>query len=704
MFKNLKIKNYKIVFLALVALAVVFVARNYTLASTQGSSSVAKPTSQDTLRNGLVGWWTFDGADMTATLAKDKSGSGNDGTRFGTTTPVIGKIGQALRFDGSNATRINTPVMYVGGTFAFSAWFKFNQDAASAGINNNILGAANVGVAMYQHSANNNLYFYGSGGSQFISWLPTAKVWHHVACSVVGGNTTTCYGDGVLKTMGAGAGTFSITSTALSIGNSYTTGITGLSGMLDDIRLYNRALSATEIQALYKYGQNKMDSSQTAVPTAKNNLKTGLVGWWTFDGADVAGNSINDKSVSGVNGTKSGPSVTIGKIGQAMNFHGGSDSMTIPNSTLDDFGTGPMTVSLWVKFTSADSLSLIDNKTVGTNNPGFNIETTGGQPFFRLANGSAQDNTGVAPAINNGKWHQIVGIRNGARASIYIDGLYNSSAVTDVSSWNISSTQSIIVGAWAAGSGHQNFIGSMDDIRIYNRALSASEIQELYKSGGGKIDSSLQNTPTKGNNLKTGLVGWWTFDGADATINTTTDKSASGFNGTRNGTTTPYKGKIGQALRFGGALTDYVNVGNIGVSGDWTVSFWSKIFSRTAAIQYPFGFGGSSTGIYMAYVDGAGVGTFPWGFYDGSKIFNGPDIAVNKWYYLTVTHAGPTSTLYTNGVFSANTTTASISMTSLNFGKRSDNFFPLNGVMDDIRIYNRALSASEITELYRLGK
>ena len=70
----------------------------------------------------------------------------------------------------------------------------------------------------------------------------------------------------------------------------------------------------------------------------------------------------------------------------------------------------------------------------------------------------------------------------------------------------------------------------MDDVRIYNRALSTAEISQLYKQGGGKISKAPTGITT---GLNTRLVGWWTFDGKDVNATQVLDKA-----GTNNGTRT----------------------------------------------------------------------------------------------------------------------------------------------------------------------
>ena len=100
-----------------------------------------------------------------------------------------------------------------------------------------------------------------------------------------------------------------------------------------------------------------------------------------------------------------------------------------------------------------------------------------------------------------------------------------------------------------------HFDGSIDDVRVYNRALTATEVAGLYQSGLAKINSS-QSPGT----LSQGLVGWWTMDGADTVWSSPTagveyDRSGNGNTGTLTNMTrsgSPTVGKIGQALKFDG--------------------------------------------------------------------------------------------------------------------------------------------------------
>ncbi len=86
----------------------------------------------DSLTNGLVGYWTFDGTDINGTTALDKSGQGNNGTITGA-TPAMGKLGQGLKFDGVDdyVWVSNTGVFNASLPYTMSLWAKIDTAKAS---------------------------------------------------------------------------------------------------------------------------------------------------------------------------------------------------------------------------------------------------------------------------------------------------------------------------------------------------------------------------------------------------------------------------------------------------------------------------------------------------------------------------------------------------------------------------------------------
>ena len=87
------------------------------------------------------------------------------------------------------------------------------------------------------------------------------------------------------------------------------------------MQIYNYALTATEIAALYIDGAGTANTS-SALLTEGTSLANGLAGLWTFDGPTISGTTVDDLSGNGSNGTNNGATPTIGKLGQALSFDG----------------------------------------------------------------------------------------------------------------------------------------------------------------------------------------------------------------------------------------------------------------------------------------------------------------------------------------------------------------------------------------------
>jgi hypothetical protein len=125
------------------------------------------------------------------------------------------------------------------------------------------------------------------------------------------------------------------------------------SGVIDEVRIYNRALSAIEVAGLYQVGSVKLNS-----PQSPGTLSSGLVGWWTMDGGDTVWSSATagyelDHSGNGNTGTLTNmsraTSPTIGKIGQALSFDGVSSYIQTANNSGYTSPSQPLTISFWMK-------------------------------------------------------------------------------------------------------------------------------------------------------------------------------------------------------------------------------------------------------------------------------------------------------------------------------------------------------------------
>src|SRR3989344_4887967 len=164
-------------------------------------------------------------------------------------------------------------------------------------------------------------------------------------------------------------------------------------------------------------------------------------------------------------------------------------------------------------------------------------------------------------AINDGRWNHV--------CITFVDSTdvvsYFFNGGTDGASSNATAfvhSASKTIGNRSGGGSSTAFNGSIDDVRVYSRALSAGEITQLYNLGAAtKISATSKGLPGVG--LNNGLVGHWTFDGPKMLSNVA-DSCISGNTGylvhSGSGTTTT-AGKLGQALSFDG-VDDYVIVNN----------------------------------------------------------------------------------------------------------------------------------------------
>jgi hypothetical protein len=532
----------------LVSIAIV-IALSAWVRPAQASFLVNAPRALG-LNNGLVGWWTFDGKDMSGIQAYDRSGNGNVGRYWNATgtPPVIGKIGQALNFDGvDDYIEIPGSSIVAGAAVTISAWI---QNTGWTGPPNLIdhrdtSNTGNWSIAV-QDSADVGFFVIIGGNPQGITTsgnkFPIAQ-WHHLV-AIDDGTNLFIYVDGqkaVGPTVISGSRD-TVASQPVWLGRRRTSLQQYAAAKMDDVRIYNRALSADEVKRLYNIGGTvKLNKSL-------NSLTKGLVGWWTFDGKDMAGNYAFDKSGTGNRGTLTGsnglPVRTLGKIGQGLAFDGSNDYVNISNpanGSLDFNANTSFTISAWIYMTSAPAtFKRIFSKYDGTS--GYALDggnNVAGDTKLTLYVDDGPDSSGNRAVSNIGfnAWHHVAGLVNRSEtyAMLFVDGVQvaNDSPPPITSVGSVANTSDATIGILSSDKASDPFPGLIDDVRIYNRALSSDEIKRLYNLGGTvKLNTSINN-----NSLSNGLVGWWTFDGKDMSGDRAYDASGSGNTGTLTSTT-----------------------------------------------------------------------------------------------------------------------------------------------------------------------
>ncbi len=689
------------------------------------ASAALLPLSAHADNTGLVAYWKFD--EGTSTVATDFSSNGNTGTLLGSPTWASGKRGRALSFDGvgayvSTATQINNPT-----PFTVAAWFKTTSASG-----HKIVGFEDAQTGTGGTSYDRHLYV-GTDGKLYFGWFANSVITVSSAATVTDGQwhlavgkfesgTGELYLDGVSQGTNSGgngiaqnfAGYWRIGSYRLA---SWTNASDGyFPGSIDDVRIYNRALSAAEIAKLYNSG--------ASLYKPPNNL--GLVGYWSFD--DATSTKATDFSGNGNVGTLSGsnlPAWVSGKKGNALNFNGTDSYVDAGNASSLDIPTGgSVTMCAWVYDTtgSVGGFQGLLAKRGSNYAYGINFITNNFQVYTSGASG-IQAFTYNLPAQ---QWTHICGVISGSPTALYVNGALFGTAG---SGGGVSSiTDHLWIGSSNAAT--EIFNGKVDDVRIYNRALSASEIAALYGSGSVKFTSS-SKTLSQGTTLTSGLVGLWTFDGQNLKWNADSDATIYDASGNNNNATTTNisrrtnvdGGKLGQAFTFNGSNNFIGGLGNFGLqNASKSIALWFKtsatggimVFQDDGAIVG----GSTSSFVPTLYVgnDAKLYGEF-WGSITNT-IYSSANVNDGQWHHAALTASvgvGNVVTLYLDGVAASSTTSWGPNegwwtATWIGGGNGSAraalnatwDYF--NGALDDVRIYNRALTAAEVKQLYQLGQ
>lgn len=584
------------------------IKQDYNLGSANIGSNPQKYSS-----DGLVAYYKFD--EGVGTTSADSSGNSNLAT-LNSASWGSGKYGTGTTFSGSQSITIGSTISNI---YSVSLWYYASDTAPQFLTPNSSVDIGATTSTIFTVGISSPTIFVDGVQSTSIG---STNTWHHLI----------------------------ITTASPITGNQINFGKTSslyLNGRLDEIKLYNRTLSATDVKNLYNY---------SPAP----------VGYWKFD--EGVGTTAYDSSGNGFNGTlgsgNSAPSWTTGKIGKGLSFDGSNDSVSVADNNNLRFGTNDFTISSWIKFPITDGLAWGGILTKGyttaipANTWGLVRSSTATNQVRFI---DALDVGGTANANLNSSlffdgWHHVTVSRSGSIYSIYSDGIRNSSAT--YSTANLNSTSPLNIGGYA----NLRYInGSIDEVKIYNYARTQEQILQ-----------DMQGSPKLG-----GPILYYKFDkGSGSTANN------SGIGGTLNGTfgtgtssPTWVSGKVNKGLSF--STNDYLSVGGT-ITNTQSISFW---VNPTGITNNNF-LSLSST----VAVGATGNTLFATGFTSPTIYINGVGTSLltnNVWQHVVIT------------------TGTTITSNTINIGKNSTNFF--TGSLDEIKIYNYALSADEVKTDYNAG-
>jgi len=231
---------------------------------------------------------------------------------------------------------------------------------------------------------------------------------------------------------------------------------------------------------------------------AKADIADGLVGYWPLD--EGAGTTTEDVSGNGSEGTVyGGPNWVDGKFGSALEFDGSDDYVDCGNPNILDFGTSDFTISAWVNSTNVGGETVVANG--GDNSGGirWRLRVFGTTPQIVLDDDVTKLDPPGSIDVTDGGWHHILALRRGTIIRVYVDAVEDPATTAHSEStipadYDLSGTSqhNAYIGCLTlhdTGEIAKFFAGMIDDVAIWNRALTPEEIIYLWNDGVGNTVS-----------------------------------------------------------------------------------------------------------------------------------------------------------------------------------------------------------------------
>jgi hypothetical protein len=377
--------------------------------------------------------------------------------------------------------------------------------------------------------------------------------------------------------------------------------------------------------------------------------------------------------------------------GSCLSFDGSTDYVTVPNSASLN-PSDAITVNYWMKKSSATDGMAISK---GSWNGFYSYVNTAGNIAIRLFIGAQDIERYSASSFSDGNWHQFSATWSNTDGKIrtYKDGLLDSISSTPLLG-NINSTSNALYIGAGIDNGGFYLNASIDEPSIYNYVLTEAQIKQHYNAGLNRL----------------GLVAQWGMDEESGI-------KAYDSQGTNDGTLvnsptwqSPPDCVSGSCLSFNG-INNYVNCGNPVITGTFTVGAWARV--ATTSPQTIIGTRSpSDISFDMKFQNGnqihgdIGNGT-SWITTSADASFN---YQLNTWYHIVYVVTSTGYTIYVNGnqagsgSYAQNTPVFSDANHAIAIGAfmvTGGEYF--SGLIDDTRVYNRALSADEIANQYKDG-
>jgi Concanavalin A-like lectin/glucanases superfamily/Domain of unknown function (DUF1929)/Bacterial Ig domain/Glucodextranase, domain B len=621
---------------------------------------------------GLVAAYGFN--ESSGTSVVDASGSNNNGTLgSGVTRTTTGKFGGALVFNGTSGlvTIPNSGSLQLTTGMTLEAWVNPSavtnkwRDVIYKGNDNYYLEATSSKQALPAAGGTfKNPELYGTLALAANTWTHLAVTYDRV--------TLRLYVNGMQVSSLAATAAIATSTNPLQIGGDSIYG-QFFQGMIDEVRVYNVALTAAQILTDMNTpvgGAPPPDTTGPAVAiTSHTNNQTVTTSPITVSGtasdSGVGNNGISSVTVNGIaatGGTATGSATA--NWSQSISLNSGANTITVvakDNST----NLNSTTVSITVNYSP-----------------------------------SSPDTTGPAVAITSHTNNQTV-----TTSPITVSGTASDSGLGNNGISSVTVNGIAATGGTATGSATANWSQS---IALNSGANTITVVAKDNSTNQNSTTVSI--TVTYNATQPTGLVAGYAFNETSGT--TTADASGNGNTGTLTNGAVFGAGKNGNAISLNGS-NQYVNIGNaasLQITGSMTISGWINASSfpvDDAAVVSKR----SSTEVGFQFDTTVDTGPRTIGFKLTSSSgglmarYGATALQLSQWYHIAGVYNTATQTIdvYLNGQLNNGTLVGSVtssqqnSTLAVNIGKRPGNTgFDFRGKIDDLRIYNRALSQAEI--------
>lgn len=460
----------------------------------------------------MVAWWPLD--ETSGTTVTDIVGAHNGTAQpapigaFAGLGPVTsafwppptfqpGMVGTSLFFYGNRRIEVPSATDLEPGTgdFTIDAWVIYaasgsgqlltvaqKNTGATAAFGNTLDGWRFV---IRDSSPTQGLVsFRGSlsvGGS--VEEPITPNAWHHVSATLSttnGFRIVKVYVDGVSSSQIGLNGDIASTAPLLIGGDGIDAGQIAV----DELEIFSRALTQPEIQAIFNAG-SAGKCKGCATPPAN------MVGWWPADG------NANDITPNPDNGTlNGGATFAPGMVAQAFSLNGTTAYVSAQTANKINFGKGDFSIDAWIKTTNANGVQIIVDKRVGKNGTtftGYSLFTFNGNLAVQLADGTFLNFISTTNVADDRPHHVAVTIvrKSLTGGNLYVDGMpiFNFNPTGHLNS--LDNSAELRIGRHSPNTVLDTFFkGLIDEVELFNRALSTTEVQSIFLAGSrGKCKS-----------------------------------------------------------------------------------------------------------------------------------------------------------------------------------------------------------------------